>query len=332
MFSAIPRPIIFFLIPFVLSLSYPLAVWLCMPKETEPRRYIQNNLSISIFLHSSFPIAVAVFSTSITRGAVMPWFQGGWAWVGWGITAITVVIVTVIVFQDFTSRPMAPYVLRRKEAKEAWELEDKLRKDFERSSRDQHTEEKKMYQNLTRLRWGKDLFKRGGPIAFIHIGLTWMGVAFAAAYFWYLAAAVNFQSRGVDQVLKAGSRDRLVVVLILMATFIPLRLHTEWYQSYFHEQHWLRKYPAFWLGVFLAFDLLIFITILIQPGATIQIISAIGAVLLGAIGVIGKLKPDWLLGVGEFVQQMTFIEFCAVYLLFTIVVAEITAASFSIAK
>src|SRR5437868_12978056 len=51
--------------------------------------------------------------------------------------------------------------------------------------------------------------------------------------------------------LKAGSENNLVLVLILLATFIPLRLQTEWYQSYFHEKNWLKKYPAFLLGIFL---------------------------------------------------------------------------------
>ena len=330
MLSAIPLPVIAFCIPFVLALSYPLLVMFCVPKEAPPKRYIQNNLSISIFLFSSFPIAVAVFAQSLTREAIAPWFAPGfWSYLSYALIVITIVIVTAIVFQDFMGRPMAPYVLKRRDAKKACQLEEELRAEFSNDSEDDETRaKKKKYQALTRLASLRELRARGGPIAYIHIGLTWMGVMFAATFFWYLVVAAEHKFDGNK--LKPGSENNLVLVLILLATFIPLRLQTEWYQSYFHEPHWLKKYPAFFLGVILAIAMLLLLTLLLHPTFAVGFFSAFYAVLLGALGLIGKLRPEWLRGVAEFLREMTFMEFLALYIVFVVVIATVTVAALGI--
>src|SRR2546429_8471814 len=106
MLSTIPLPVIAFIIPFLIAFSYPLLVMFCVPKSAHPKRYIQNNLSVSIFLFSSFPISVAVFTHSITREALAPWFAPGfWAYSSYAVIALTIAIVTAIVFQDFMGRP-----------------------------------------------------------------------------------------------------------------------------------------------------------------------------------------------------------------------------------
>jgi hypothetical protein len=149
-------------------------VLVCVPKDAPPKRYIQNNFSISIFLFSSFPIAVAVFALSITPEAVRPWFaEGWWPYVSAAALIVTILIVTAIVLQDFMSRPMAPYVLKMQEAKRACRLERELRIAFANSVHDQEIEVKKQkYKKLTHIKSFKDLVKRGGPIAYIHIALT----------------------------------------------------------------------------------------------------------------------------------------------------------------
>ena len=329
MFSTLPLPIIGFLIPFVAALSYPVLVMICVPKEATPKRYIQNNLSISIFFFSSFPLAVAVFLHSITGSAVMDWFSPGWRILSYAVIAISIVIVTVVVFQDFMGRPMAPYVLRKDEAERACQLEAELRDAFNNSIDDDRVKaQKKEYQKLTRLGSFKDLRQRGGPIAYAHMALTWMGLMFVAAYFWYLAVAAEHK---FDQLpLKTGSENNLVLVLILLATFFPLRLQTEWYQSYFHEPHWLQKYPAFFVGIVVAIAMLLLLTLLLHPSFAIGFFSAFYAVLMGVIGFMAKLKPEWLRAIAHFLRDMTFMEFLAIYIVFLVVVITITVAALGI--
>ena len=315
-----------FAIPFVLSLSYPLALCLYLPKSTHPTRWIQNNPSFSVFLLSSFPIAVCVLSLSVSQDGVLRyWFtRETWhTWVSYPAIAVTLLIVTLIVFDDFMRRPIAPYILKKRAAEEASRLEKELRAGF---GHHKNLEAKqKEYQKLVKLGSLKAIWARGGPLAYIHLALAWLATLFALTYFWYLVAASQFRTTG-GQPLADASKNKLVLVYILLLTWFPLRLHTEWYQNYFHKKDWLKSYAAFWLLAFLAFALLVLIVLIVRPGGTIQFLSVLNVVFVAVLGLIGKLKPDWLRAVADFLQAASFVYFLAIYLIFLVLVAAITAA------
>lgn len=315
-----------FAIPFVLALAYPLALMLYLPKSTHPQRWIQNNPSFSVFLLSSFPVAVCVLSLSMSQDGVWGyWFGGGWQrWVSYAVLAITLLIVTLIVLDDFTRRPMAPYVLRKNAAAQAARLEKELRDASDQENKSVAAKRLE-YQKQVKLGTLKAVLARGGPIAYIHMVLAWMATLVALTYFWYLVAASQARVT-LGQELGDASKNKLVLVYLLLLTWFPLRLHTEWYQNYFHKKDWLRSYPAFWLLAFLGFALLVLIVLIFKPGGAITLVSALNVVFVGVLGLVGKLKPDWLRKVADFLQSTSFVYFLAIYLIFLVLVATVTAA------
>lgn len=316
-----------FAVPFVFSLSYPVAVLCYLPKSTHPSRWIQNNPSFSVFLLSSFPIAVCIFSLTVNLELIGHWFsRNSWhIWVAYPALALTLIIVTLIVFDDFTRRPMAPYILKKQAAQEAASLEQQLRAEF--GSHHKHLEAKrKEYQKMVQLGSLKALLARGGPVAYIHLALAWLATLFALMYFWYLVAASEFRLND-GGTLGNGAEDKLVLILILLLTWFPLRLHTEWYQNYFHKKDWLKSYPAFWLLAFLAVALLVLVILIVKPHRIVQFVSLLNVVFVAILGVIGKLKPEWLHAVADFFQTTSFVYFVAIYLIFLVLVAAVSAAT-----
>jgi len=316
-----------FAVPFVLALAYPLALMLYLPKSTHPVRWIQNNPSFSVFLLSSFPVAVCVLSLSMSQDGVLGyWFAGGgWqAWVAYLVLAVTLLIVTLIVVDDFTRRPMAPYVLKKNAAAQAARLEKELRDASDQQNKSVAAKRSE-YQKQVKLGTLKAVWARGGPIAYIHLALAWMATLVALTYFWYLVAA-SLSGITLGQDLGDASKNKLVLVYLLLLTWFPLRLHTEWYQNYFHKKDWLRSYPAFWLLAVLGFAVLVLIVLIFKPGGAITVVSALNVVFVGALGLVGKLKPDWLRKIADFLQSTSFVYFFAIYLIFLVMVATVTAA------
>jgi hypothetical protein len=317
--------VISFAIPFGLALSYPVALLLYLPKSTHPSRWIQNNPSISVFLLSSFPIAVCVFSLSLVQdGILRHWFSGWHVWVSYPAIVVTILVVTLIVFDDFTRRPIAPYTLRKRGAQEAARLEKELRAEYRHPNK-QFEAKRKEYQKLVKLGTLKAIRTRGGPIAYIHLALTWLAALFTLTYFWYLVAASQFTT-AAGTPLADASKNKLVLVYILLLTWFPLRLHTEWYQNYFHDKDWLKSYPAFWLLAFLAFAVLVLVILIVKPGGAIKFLSVLNVAFVAVLGAIGKLKPDWLRAVADFLQSTSFVYFLAIYLIFLVLVTAVTAA------
>jgi len=311
-----------------LSLSYPVALLVYLPSSINPKRWIQNNPSISIFLLSSFPIAIYVFWFSMRNHVIVAqWFHSWHGWLTYPAIVLTILVVTLIVVDDFTRRPIAPYILRKHAALEAARLEKELRTDFNTHRHHGNLAAKrKEYQKLVRLGTPKAIWTRGGPIAYIHLALTWLGALLALGYFWYLVTAVlyrNVAGVGLDDL----TQNRLVMVYLLLLTWFPLRLHTEWYQNYFHKKDWLRTYPAFWLLGFLAFAVLILVILLVSHGTVIKLLSVASGVFGAILGLVGKLKPDWLRYIGNFLQGTSFIYFLAIYLIFLVIVAVVTVVA-----
>src|SRR5690349_4395783 len=172
-----------FVIAFGVSLSYPAVILFYLPKSTQRTRWIQNNPAYSVFLLSSFPAAVCVFSAAINGEVVSYWLYAWRFWVFCVAILLTLVMVTLTVLDDFTSKPIAPYVLKAQEAETSSLLELELR----RASRIGRVfynvvePKRKKYQELIHLKSIQDVFKRGSPVAYVHLGLAWIVTLFITA-------------------------------------------------------------------------------------------------------------------------------------------------------
>jgi hypothetical protein len=336
-------------ISFVIALTFPIAVKCWLPASTEPNRWIQNCVPFSVFMTSAFPIAMGIFAVTIfslkdVNGidvfAVKTFGAPSLLFASIAALLFLVVLTSVIVLHDFTSRPVGPYILRRHIAAEAFQLEKELRDAAKTESRDaaktvrvrrrrragtrrgagqaksnsrssEITTKIQRYQSLVRLNSLREIRKRGNLVAAAYLGIAWMGCMCVIFYFWYVAVLVLS-----NQKLPDGAISKLLMVFILLITWLPMRLHMDWYQNYFHNPEWLTKSNGgFFLGIIVTtagIALLIFFT---KPEG---IVIACGiANLLGLLSVVfvGVFKPEWLRTFAEAFQSMPFVYFFAAYVL-----------------
>lgn len=322
--------IIAFAIPFLLSLSYPIGVMLCLP-EKHRARWIQNNSSFSVFLLSSLPMAVCVLFLTVDWTLVTQWFSTGsmHPLIIYPGLAVSLLLITWITIDDFTSRPTAPFNLNRSEARKALRLEMVLRAkaDEKATANNRLTARRKEYGKLVTLGSLREIRRRGGPVAYIHMALAWLATSFAIIFFWYLVMVVE-QKIHYHIEPSPTTLDRLILVFLLLSTWFPLRLQTEWYQNHFHREKWLRSYSAFWVLAVLAFAALVVIVILRSvKGSTglVVLLGALQAAIGLVIGIIGKFKPDWLRAVAGFLERTRFVYFVAIYFIFLMLVSTLSS-------
>jgi hypothetical protein len=236
-------------------------------------------------------------------------------------------MVTLTVLNDFTTKPVAPYVLKRPEAEVSSQLEQELRNAGPTGGvRYKVLEPKRrQYQGLVHLKSIRDVFMRGGPVAYVHLGLAWITVLFVIAYFWYLAfLLIKTAHDGVN--VPESEKEKLVFIFVLLVSWFPMRLHTEWYQNEFYRPHWLKRYAAFWILAFLALAYALFVILILKPQGTIVLIVA--ALLQALIAVVGKFKPEWLRSIAIFLESIPFIYFVTMYLVFLVIICAMTAIWF----
>lgn len=318
-----------FVIAFVISLSYPIAIFFCLPKSAQPVRWIQNNPAFSIFLLSSFPAAVCVFSVTISGEVISYWLSPGTLrfWLSCVAILLTLVMVTLIVLDDFTSKPYAPYILKTKEAEQSSRLEEELREASRTGARPKKFEDKrKEYQRLVQLNSIRDIYARGGPVAYVHLGLTWITTLFVLAYFWYLVLILLTAHHRTN--LPESEKEKLILIFVLLVSWFPMRLHTEWYKNHFHRKHWLRRYSAFWMLAFLGLVYMLLVIFILKPkGVILAILVALMEVLLA---VIGKFKPEWLRSLADLLVELPFVYFVAMFFVFFVIICAITSSIWKI--
>jgi hypothetical protein len=307
-----------FVISFVISLSHPLIIFFYLPKPTQPARWIQNNPSYTVFLLSSFPAAVAVFVATINWQVISYW-TAGWRLLVFGIViGLIFVIVTLAVRDNFTSHPIGPYVLKRKQAEESFALEMELRR--ARPSKgflsDSLRTKRNDYQKLIHLKSGREILKRGGPVAYVHLGLAWIVTFFISTYFFYMAfLLVKTGQEGIN--FLEGEKEKLAVIFVLLLPWFPMRIYTEWYQNEFHRPDWLKQYSAFWTLAFLAVAYLWFVIVMLRPqGTSILILTALTPLIPAAVG---KFKPEWLRLFARYLASLPFIYFVVICLVFVVI-------------
>jgi hypothetical protein len=305
---------------------FPLAIKLSLPSWTNPTRWIQNNPPFSVYMLSAFPIAVGIFCVTFINLKEIDVFDiniYGQTWVFYAALAalgVLFIIASVITVNDFTSRPIGPYILRGDTAAEAFRLEMELREAAQSSHASPDLVSKcERYQNLVQLGSLSDIFKRGNAVALVYLAVAWGGAMCCAFYFWYIAVLVLS-----NQNIPSKTVSKLFMIFILLITWFPMRVHTDWYQNNFHCQNWLQRSHAFWLGIVVAIASMLFVIFISKPEALLVFCTGLNAAILAFVGLTGTFKPEWLRAVANFFQATPFIYFVASYTIFLFVAGVIS--------
>jgi hypothetical protein len=298
---------------------------LSLPRWTNPTRWIQNNPPFSVFMLSAFPIAVGVFCVTFSNLKEVNVFDVKTYGIEWllyasiGALLVLCILTPIIVVHDFVSRPIGPYILRGDAATEAFHLEMELREAAKSNSTSPELTTKcQDYQKLVQLNSLGNIFKHGNAVAAAYLLIAWVGTTFCVFYFWFVAVLVLS-----NQNISPKTVSKLLMIFILLIMWLPMRVHTDWYQSYFHCDDWLKRSYAFWLGIVMAIASLFFVIFISRPEALLIFCTAFNAAVLAFVGLTGKFKPEWLRAVGDFLQTTPFIYFVTAYIIFLFVTAVI---------
>lgn len=314
-----------FLITFALAVTYPIAVWTTLPASTKPTRWIQNSLPFSVFMLSSFPIAVGVFCVTFVSLQINVFDVNAYG-SGWKLVASVVALVimlafaSAIVLHDFISRPIGPYILRGERAAQAFQLEHDLRNSSRSGVPMASVAEKCTdYQNLIQLGSLSNVFRHGNWVAAAYLIIAWSATLFCVFYFWFVAVLVIS-----NQAVSSKDVTRLLMVFVLLITWFPMRVHLDWYQNHFHCENWLKQSHAFWLGLVMAIASLLFVVFISRPEALVVFCTGLNAAVLAFVGLTGKFRPEWLRSIADFLQTTPFIYFAAAYTIFLFLVSVIS--------
>lgn len=152
-------------------------------------------------------------------------------------------------------------------------------------------------------------------VAYVHLGLAWIVAFFIGSYFFYMAFVLIKTSQDGTNLLE-GEKEKLAVIFVLLLTWFPMRLYTEWYQNEFHRPDWLKEYHAFWTLSVLGAAYLLFVLVILKPqGASILLFAALTPALLGLVG---QFKPKWLRSFARFLAALTFLDFLVICLAFLV--------------
>jgi hypothetical protein len=308
-------------VAFTIALTFPIAIVLSLPAWTKPARWIQNSPSLSIYMLSSFPMAVGIFCVTVSTSTfVFDANTYGSASLFWAAVAALFVLSlfgSMVVVSDFVSRPLGPYVLRRQLADEAFRLEMQLRESWQSKSTE-FDSRCSDYQKLIQFTCLRNVFRDGNLVALAYLVIAWGGTMFAVFYFWYVALLI-LSNRSIPP----KTVSSLLVVYMLLTTWLPMRIHRDWYQGHFHDKDWLRRSYAFWLGIFMAVASFFFVVLIAKPEAVVVYCTGINAAVFSFVGLTGTFKPEWLRALAEFLQSTPFTYFAAAYTVFLFVTAII---------
>lgn len=296
-------------ITFVVALVFPIAIlfneglpW------TDRVRWIQNNLSFSVFLLIPYPLAVGVFASTfrVKDFAQLP-ARLKVPFAGVLILLLSLALVTVI--QDALKKEstIAPYELR--DASGALELERRMRAAVQakiKSGAGARAE----YVADPRVRYFsslQDLWARGSVATKWAKVLHWMGSWFGVIFFWYLLVVV-----GSTRKTHPG-KDRLILSFALLITWFPMRMYSEWYINFYVLD--LRSYQPFIIFSALAISGLVLVAVLLKPGSVVQIISGFIGAAVVVLGFLGKLQPSWVRFVAEAIEKVSFNTFLTIELI-----------------
>jgi len=301
----------------LITASYPVSVSIKLRHSpADILRWLKNNPSFNFYVLLIFPLAVSIFveivdwdkiSNDMTLEILkQSWYMGG-------VLLIFFAIGLIAAFDDLGRKFVEPYmfkdhhdpllkerwgrnrlrVLRRRmrsQAPDEEEIATVLTEFQEKVSKDYSTQFR-AFKNL------RGLIKRGSICAWITLMLNSLIGVFVPSAFFFLSVMLVF---GKDWV--KGPKDSPLVIAGLLVLWFPIRIYSDWY-LHFYSLRWLKKYYTFWFLLILTMVAYLFLFLRsTNPG--VKSFSFIGSGLLALLGIIGKLKPEWLHYGADVIESM----------------------------
>jgi hypothetical protein len=332
-------------------------------------RWFQNHLTFSLVHWTAFAWAVSIASVTFgPRKYSRILGRGSWEFGSYAALALMATIATVATVQDFSGNRPEPYMLR--DARSATRAEGELRRhydDLQPEAKGADPARAAGYaaelNGYNARFYGFDTtkpWKHINVLAYVTFGLTWFFTMLVVALAWAIAVALPLMRRrinnarltvekaqagaflGFAKVLEElrGLREseeefRRVLndvfkVYILVVSWIPFRVYTTWYQNYYLLNGKV-VYPGVVLLAILAVVFLTILMVLKRGTDVLAMIGAVYGVLLGAVGLLGKFKPEVLGGLLESLKQLLnaglsfFLILCATVFLFSFAIYMVSA-------
>jgi len=302
---------------YLVAAGFPAAVLSTLP-FADAVRWIQNNITFSIFMLTAFPVSVGVFAarTHLPRWDALPrWLR----YILWGTLAVLVVLGCAGALDDLRDaiehRVIEPYNFT--DYREALALESALREDVGQELVGP-LDARWFYQAAgTTFSGGRDWLDRGSAAAHWALVVNAMAGVFVAVFIWYSAALACCRYLGRAH-LPPATLDGVLLVYGLLATWFPMRLYSEWYINFQSLAH-LARYSAFTLLVLLAVAVGAIIAVVHTSGTVPKVFAAASAGAGMIIGVIGKIEPRYLQPIAEFVEGLSPVTFLTIHVIALIV-------------
>ena len=302
---------------FLVGAIFPIAVFVTLPLP-QAQRWVQNNLSFSIFLLTAYPVAVGVFAARehpTPLACLAPWLRHGLRLLLTLLIVIAVLLAVDDLKSSFTDRILEPYNLV--DFGHALSLETRLRQDVKNGrlkpedARKQYLDAHLTFSSIS------DWLTRASFASKWAFVLNVLAGGFVALFFWYLILLLCWHFCG-GATIPPAVLDSIFLIFGLLATWFPMRVYAEWYIN-FHSSKHLSSYSAFTVLIIVAIAVAILVVLLRTSGTAAKMFSALSAGFTGALGILGKLKPELVRRVAEFVEGLSPIAFVAVDLVVLII-------------
>ncbi len=142
-----------------------------------------------------------------------------------------------------------------------------------------------------------DLGKRASGLTFLEGAMTFVAGAIVTTFFWYL-----LYLRVARRDALPHAKERVAIILLLLVTWIPLRLYGIWYANFYSLNGVIEG--AIVVVVAMAFAALVLVVTIYRPGPIVHILSAIELVLGIMVSAIAYIHSGWLITAGSIVDNV----------------------------
>lgn len=321
------RPVIVLVAVILLAHTWTVSLFATLERASATR-WFQNHLTYSLVHWTTFAWAVSIatiafdpkkYSRTLDR---RKWEVASYTFLGFGIF-----IATCAVIDDFLGNRPEPYMLKKAVA--ATHAENELRQHYDRLQPERkgvNPAKRAEYEGLLNSYNERfysfkreDTWRYINALGYVTLFLTWFFSMLMVFLAWDIAVALPITKRRINEngvalkELNVGLTEFIEMKkeleesktefkraleeafkgYVLVVAWIPFRVYVTWYQNYYLLNGKI-VYPGVVLLTILAVVFLTILMVLKQGPDVLKKLGTVYAVLVGAIGLISRFKPEIL--------------------------------------